>query len=153
MVLNLPCLHGMHVPPHSGHTSGELLPSISIPEKEGISQYPGHSSRWWASNVLEGEESISSASPPIIPCSIFSSSQEGPASADETIKDPAPEGHPVAGPAQLGPFVDGIRHAITLEGKAAHQPSQILAQTTPDGVERLSFRQGKVQRIPFQTNI
>lgn len=41
----------------------------------------------------------------------------------------------MAGPAQLRPFVDGIRHAVALEGKAAHHPSQILAQTTLDGEE------------------
>lgn len=70
-----------------------------------------------------------------IPCSTSLSSYEGPASADETIEDPAPEGHPVAGPAQLRPFVDGVRHAVALEGKAAHQPSQIVAQTTLDGGE------------------
>ncbi|KAG8129796.1 hypothetical protein E2320_016415, partial [Naja naja] len=115
VVLDQPFLHGMHVPPlfrAHNRTAGEPLPSIHPRERMN--------------------QSISMALKSMAGIQCSRSSHEGPASADETIEDPAPEGHPVAGPAQLRPFGDGVRHAVALEGKAAHQPSQILTQTTLD---------------------
>lgn len=121
------------LPPQGTKLGSSFPPSASQRKKESVN-IQGTQVDGGHPMFLKVRSLISSASPPI-PCSISSSSQEGPASADETIEDPAPEGHPVAGPAQLRPFVDGIRHAIALEGKAAHQPSQILAQTTLNGGE------------------
>lgn len=42
-------------------------------------------------------------------------------SADEAVEDPAAEGDPVAGPAQLRPLIDGVGHAVALRRRETLQ--------------------------------